>query len=280
MRVTEESLWAGIAAARLAEGLRHQPRRGDIRTRAGRLRDRRGVHRPRDRVGDAPAAQRPQCRTPGRGAKLVKGLALAVEPMVTLDTPNTRTLDDDWTVVTTDGSWAAHYEHTFTLTELVPGSSRRSMVARRSSRRSASRTAATDRASPRCAVPVARAGCMRRQGRVPAPPRPRVVGTERLSETEQVVETLMRALEEGDCDTVKDVVVDAVGDRLRQINEAAGMLENEGVELDKVTLQGRSTAEATARPSRSLAQDLPPRRSTAARRRRSGSSSSTQLPSD
>ena len=53
----------------------------------------------------------------GRGPKLVKGLALAVEPMVTLGSPETRTLADDWTVVTTDGSWAAHYEHTFTLTD-------------------------------------------------------------------------------------------------------------------------------------------------------------------
>ena len=53
----------------------------------------------------------------GRGPKLVKGLALAVEPMVTLGSARERTLDDDWTAVTTDGSWAAHYEHTFTLTE-------------------------------------------------------------------------------------------------------------------------------------------------------------------
>ncbi len=52
----------------------------------------------------------------GRGPKLVRGLALAVEPMVTLGTHHTDVLEDEWTVVTTDGSWAAHYEHTFTLT--------------------------------------------------------------------------------------------------------------------------------------------------------------------
>jgi methionyl aminopeptidase len=56
------------------------------------------------------------CR-PGRGPKLVRGLALAVEPMVVLGSPDTRTLEDDWTVVTEDGSWAAHSENTFTLTE-------------------------------------------------------------------------------------------------------------------------------------------------------------------
>jgi methionyl aminopeptidase len=54
---------------------------------------------------------------PRRGPKLVKGLALAVEPMVSLGTSETRTLADDWTVVTTDGSWAAHFENTFTLTD-------------------------------------------------------------------------------------------------------------------------------------------------------------------
>jgi methionyl aminopeptidase len=37
--------------------------------------------------------------------------------MVTLGSPDNRTLDDRWTAVTTDGSWAAHYEHTFTLTD-------------------------------------------------------------------------------------------------------------------------------------------------------------------
>ena len=37
--------------------------------------------------------------------------------MVTLGSPSTRTLADDWTVVTADGSWSAHFEHTFTLTD-------------------------------------------------------------------------------------------------------------------------------------------------------------------
>jgi methionyl aminopeptidase len=53
----------------------------------------------------------------GRGPKLVEGLALAVEPMVTLGSKDTVLLDDDWTVVTADGSWAAHFEHTFTITD-------------------------------------------------------------------------------------------------------------------------------------------------------------------
>ena len=54
---------------------------------------------------------------PGRGPKLVQGLALAVEPMVTAGDQDNILLDDDWTVATRDGSLSAHFEHTFTLTE-------------------------------------------------------------------------------------------------------------------------------------------------------------------
>ena len=56
----------------------------------------------------------------GRGPKLEKGLALAVEPMVNLGSRLTRVLDDQWTVVTQDGAASAHFEHTFTLTEQGP----------------------------------------------------------------------------------------------------------------------------------------------------------------
>jgi methionyl aminopeptidase len=57
---------------------------------------------------------------PGRGQKLVKGLALAVEPMLTLGASDTRELDDNWTVVSADGTWAAHWEHTVAITEDGP----------------------------------------------------------------------------------------------------------------------------------------------------------------
>jgi methionyl aminopeptidase len=59
----------------------------------------------------------PNVGRPGRGPRLVRGLALAVEPMITAGTIDTAVLDDDWTVVTADGSLAAHFEHTFTLTD-------------------------------------------------------------------------------------------------------------------------------------------------------------------
>ena len=57
---------------------------------------------------------------PGRGPKLVPGLALAIEPMVTVGDPATVELDDGWTVVTKDGSRAAHFEHTVAITPEGP----------------------------------------------------------------------------------------------------------------------------------------------------------------
>ncbi|MFF0452307.1 MULTISPECIES: type I methionyl aminopeptidase [Nocardia] len=57
---------------------------------------------------------------PGRGPKLVVGSVLAIEPMLTLGTTETTVLEDDWTVVTTDGSRAAHWEHTVAVTEDGP----------------------------------------------------------------------------------------------------------------------------------------------------------------
>ena len=52
---------------------------------------------------------------PGRGPRLVPGLALAIEPMITMGSPRTVELADGWTVVTRDGSIAAHVEHTMAL---------------------------------------------------------------------------------------------------------------------------------------------------------------------
>ena len=52
---------------------------------------------------------------PGRGPELVAGMALAIEPMLTLGDPATEELDDGWTVVTVDGSLSAHWEHTVAI---------------------------------------------------------------------------------------------------------------------------------------------------------------------
>ena len=56
----------------------------------------------------------------GKGPRLVPGMALAIEPMITLGSRATQELDDGWTVSTADGSWAAHWEHTVALLEDGP----------------------------------------------------------------------------------------------------------------------------------------------------------------
>jgi methionyl aminopeptidase len=58
--------------------------------------------------------------SPGRGPLLAPGSVLAIEPMLTLGAGTTVVLDDDWTVTTTDGSRAAHWEHTVAVTEDGP----------------------------------------------------------------------------------------------------------------------------------------------------------------
>jgi methionyl aminopeptidase len=117
MRVCEESLWHGLAAVRLGDRLtdishaiesyvRSQGEYGIVEDYVGH-----GIGSAMHMPPNVPNFGRP-----GRGPRLVEGMALAVEPMITLGTIETTTLDDDWTVVTSDGSRAAHFEHSFTLT--------------------------------------------------------------------------------------------------------------------------------------------------------------------
>ena len=62
----------------------------------------------------------PNVGSPGRGPKLTPGMALAIEPMLTRGTHLTEELDDGWTVVTLDGSRAAHWEHSVAVTSDGP----------------------------------------------------------------------------------------------------------------------------------------------------------------
>lgn len=57
---------------------------------------------------------------PGQGPRLLPGMALAIEPMLTAGDPETRELPDGWTVVTVDGRRAAHWEHSVAITEDGP----------------------------------------------------------------------------------------------------------------------------------------------------------------
>lgn len=119
---TRESLWAGINAARVGATL------GDVGhaiassvTTAG----------PQYSIvagytGHAIGSSMhmdpnvPNTGRPGRGMRLQAGMAIAIEPMVSLDGSDTGELDDGWTVVTQSGAYAAHWEHTVAITPAGP----------------------------------------------------------------------------------------------------------------------------------------------------------------
>jgi methionyl aminopeptidase len=64
--------------------------------------------------------QVPNFRSAAKGMQLVPGMCLAIEPMLTLGGPEVETRPDGWTVVTRDGSLAAHFEHTIAITDQGP----------------------------------------------------------------------------------------------------------------------------------------------------------------
>ncbi|MCL2542432.1 MAG: type I methionyl aminopeptidase [Nocardioidaceae bacterium] len=118
LRVTEEALWRGLAAARLGG------RVTDISSAVERFVHGEGTFGiVEDYTGHGIGTEMhmepdvPNYGRPGRGPRLKQGVALAVEPMVTLGAIDTDLAEDDWTVLTRDGSWAAHFEHTFALTD-------------------------------------------------------------------------------------------------------------------------------------------------------------------
>jgi len=109
---TEEALYAGIAQA--VEGKRI----GDIGHAIQSFVEQRGYGIVRALVGHGigrklhEEPQVPNFGVSGRGPRLKSGMALAIEPMVNRGTWEVSTLDDDWTVVTDDGSLSAHFENT------------------------------------------------------------------------------------------------------------------------------------------------------------------------
>lgn len=117
--VTHDALWTGIGAVAaggrigdighaIQTRIRREPRRyGIVEEFTGH-----GIGTEMHMAPDVPNVGRP-----GRGMPLLTGMALAIEPMVTLGSPQVATLDDEWTVVTRDGSVAAHWEHTVAITE-------------------------------------------------------------------------------------------------------------------------------------------------------------------
>jgi methionyl aminopeptidase len=118
--VTHASLEAGIAAARIGNHI------GDIGAAVQAVVEAAGFSIVRDLVGHGIGVgpheepQVPNYGKPKRGPKLSAGLTIAIEPMVNVGGPGTRTMPDKWTVVTADGSRSAHFEHTVAVTERGP----------------------------------------------------------------------------------------------------------------------------------------------------------------
>jgi methionyl aminopeptidase len=118
--VTEASLYAGIA--QMVPGNRI----GDIGHAVQQVAEQAGFSVVREYVGHAIGTamheepQIPNDGPAGRGERLKAGNVFAVEPMVNIGSPETVLLDDGWSVVTADGSFSAHWEHTIAITDDGP----------------------------------------------------------------------------------------------------------------------------------------------------------------
>jgi methionyl aminopeptidase len=121
-RVTEDALWAGIEAVRAGGRLSDIGHAVESCVRPhgyGLLRDYTG-HGIGTAMHEPPHVPNLAPKGPGRGMALEVGMALAIEPMATLGSPDVEELDDGWTVVTADRSQAAHWEHSVAVTPEGP----------------------------------------------------------------------------------------------------------------------------------------------------------------
>jgi len=121
LRACDRALWNGLAMARPGNRLTDISHAVEMSARAS---GRYGIVR--EYVGHGIGSEMhmdppvPNYGRAGRGPLLVEGMTLAIEPMLVLGRPQTRLLDDDWTVVSADGSWSAHFEHTVAVTASGP----------------------------------------------------------------------------------------------------------------------------------------------------------------
>ena len=120
IRVTRESFFEGIKYAKEGNYL------FEISGAIGKYAGEHGYGVVRDLCGHGIGAQLheapeiPNYEMNRRGVRLRKGMTLAIEPMINIGTHAVKWLDDDWTVVTADGSLSAHYENTVLITEGEP----------------------------------------------------------------------------------------------------------------------------------------------------------------
>lgn len=117
IRITEKSFFKGIEKAIVGNRL------SDISHKIQSYVESEGYSVVRDFVGHGIGKRLheepnvPNFGKPGRGPKLTHGMTLAIEPMVNIGSFYTKTLRDNWTVVTADGSLSAHYENTVVILE-------------------------------------------------------------------------------------------------------------------------------------------------------------------
>jgi methionyl aminopeptidase len=117
LQVTRDALAAGIQQARAGNQV------GDIGHAVQQVAEAAGYSVVRELVGHGIGAafheepQVPNYGKPKRGARLVPGMTIAIEPMINVGGAAIRTLGDKWTVVTEDGSLSAHFEHTVAIGE-------------------------------------------------------------------------------------------------------------------------------------------------------------------
>ena len=120
MDVTKQSFFEGIKQAKAGNHLH------DISAAIQKYAESFGYGVVRELVGHGIGThlhedpQIPNFKTIGRGIRLRPGMTLAIEPMITMGDYAVSVLDDDWTVVTMDGSLSAHYENTILITEGAP----------------------------------------------------------------------------------------------------------------------------------------------------------------
>lgn len=118
--VTRQSFFEGIRLAR--EGQRLQ----DISAAVQTYVEQNGFSVVREYVGHGVGAKMhespeiPNYGRPGHGPRLLRGMTLAIEPMVNAGSAAITQLSDGWTVKTADGKWAAHYENTILITDGAP----------------------------------------------------------------------------------------------------------------------------------------------------------------
>ena len=117
LRTTQEALAAGLREVRAGAQV------GDIGHAVQQVAEGAGYSVVRELVGHGIGSafheepQVPNFGAPRKGARLVAGMTLAIEPMINIGRRDIRTLSDKWTVVTVDGSLSAHFEHTVVVTE-------------------------------------------------------------------------------------------------------------------------------------------------------------------